>query len=202
MSSMHDDEWFELLSAAADDQLAPQEGAEVGLHLDHCERCASVVAVLQAHRRRARIHPVTAPADLVDAVASAGALAAQNDRHARHRLARRVAMAMAAVVMASAGLAGPVRDSGSGPADPEVVLVAAHDSAFDRSDVRVAVGSTVRWRNDGAETHQLVTDLGNATLQGALEPGGTEAATFTAAGEYQFRCTIHEGMSGTITVAA
>jgi plastocyanin len=202
MGAMHDDEWFELLSAAADDQLAPHERARVAEHLDHCERCASTVAVMQAQRRRARIHQVAAPGELVDAVTGSGVVALGAAQRARSQLARRLSVALVAVVATCAGLAALTAGTGPAPAAPEVVLVAAHDASFDQADITVPVGSTVRFRNDGANTHQLVTELEGATVSGSLEPGSTEATTFTEAGEYTFRCDIHEGMTGTVTVSA
>jgi plastocyanin len=64
-------------------------------------------------------------------------------------------------------------------------------------------GSAVVWRNDGHTTHTVAT---NATLNGSLPTfsspsivnGGTYSFSFTTAGTYNYYCTIHPWMKGTV----
>jgi Copper binding proteins, plastocyanin/azurin family len=71
------------------------------------------------------------------------------------------------------------------------------------------VGSTVTWTNDSGVTHDVVWD--DATAKAAAGAGdgsgdmgqfasGSHTRVFATAGTYKFHCTIHFGMSGTLTV--
>jgi plastocyanin len=69
--------------------------------------------------------------------------------------------------------------------------------AFSPSDVTVAVGGTVTWTNNDSVAH---TATGDSFDSGSLAPGKSFSQTFTAAGTFPFHCSIHSGMTGTVTV--
>jgi plastocyanin len=64
--------------------------------------------------------------------------------------------------------------------------------------VTIARGTKVRWVNRDNVTHTTTSNTGiwNATLA----PGERFARRFRRAGEFDYRCTIHTGMVGTIVV--
>ena len=74
----------------------------------------------------------------------------------------------------------------------------------------VAPGTTVTWRNDGNTAHNVTWDDAagsNAALQGDgtgniadFARGVSHTRLFNTAGTYGFKCTIHPGMNGTLTV--
>ena len=47
---------------------------------------------------------------------------------------------------------------------------------------------------------RLVRDLGGELVSTELVPGGTETVTFNHSGDYEYYCSIHDGMSGRILV--
>lgn len=72
------------------------------------------------------------------------------------------------------------------------------DNAFQPNEVEVAEGDTVEWENTGDVAHTVTFDDGDDS--GTLDPGATHSRTFDEAGEYDYICTIHPSMEGTVTV--
>ena len=68
--------------------------------------------------------------------------------------------------------------------------------------MEVAAGTTVVWHNGGTTTHHLVRQVNGATVTEDLAPGQSEQITFAQPGTYEYYCTIHHGMTGTVTVDA
>jgi plastocyanin len=72
----------------------------------------------------------------------------------------------------------------------------------------VAVGTTVTWRNDFSTDHNVTWD--NVAGANAAEAGdgtgnigpfqGSHTRKFNTAGTFTFQCTIHPGMTGSLTV--
>ena len=72
-------------------------------------------------------------------------------------------------------------------------------NAFVPATITVARGSVVRWTNlDNAQHNAVMLDgsCGTATL----DKGQTGALRFNLAGTYQYYCTIHPNMRGTLVV--
>jgi plastocyanin len=80
---------------------------------------------------------------------------------------------------------------------------------FSPAALTVAVGTTVIWQNDTGTLHNVTWD--DATARAAAQQGdgtgnidqfstGTHTRKFNTAGTYGFQCTIHPGMTGTLTV--
>ncbi len=126
----------------------------------------------------------------------------------RHLLARLVPIALGLGTLVSAptvAVAGdpcfhrfdnrPATSSGT---TSQVVL---GDCVFTPTVNRIAVGTTVTWRNGSTQAHEVV---GSNMTWGAhdklLEPGDTIGWTFETAGTYAYTCMIHPGMSGAIVV--
>jgi plastocyanin len=73
---------------------------------------------------------------------------------------------------------------------------------FTPSQITVAKGGTVTWTNNDNTTHTVVDDLSNVggPKSGDIAPGTTYSFTFTKTGSFQYHCSIHPSMRGTIVV--
>ena len=72
-----------------------------------------------------------------------------------------------------------------------VVTIHIHDNLFAPSALTVADGTTVRWINDGRNTHNVTPDSGRAFGSANLGPGKTYVHTFKNAGAFAYYCTLH-----------
>jgi len=89
------------------------------------------------------------------------------------------------------------------PATPQaagegkIVDVSISNFAFTPASVTVSAGDTVRWTNQDSTTH---TVKGSSFESGQLAQGDTYEFTFTEPGVYDYACSIHPSMKGTVTV--
>ncbi|MBV9100708.1 MAG: cupredoxin domain-containing protein [Candidatus Dormibacteraeota bacterium] len=65
------------------------------------------------------------------------------------------------------------------------------------------VGQVVQWTNAGSVAHTITFDSSNASCldDAQIAPGSNWQVKFTQAGTYTYKCTIHPGMNGTLTVS-
>jgi plastocyanin len=73
---------------------------------------------------------------------------------------------------------------------------------YSPSPFTVKVGTTVTWVNKDGTTHTVTSQGSNLFDSGNVPPGGTFKFTFTQAGTYQYYCTIHPFMKGTVVVTS
>jgi plastocyanin len=70
--------------------------------------------------------------------------------------------------------------------------------------VSIASGGSVTWRNDdhGVPAHTVTSDPGDpaAFASASLAQGVSFTFVFATPGTYNYHCSIHPGMTGTITV--
>jgi plastocyanin len=71
----------------------------------------------------------------------------------------------------------------------------------DAITVVLGVNSTVVWTNNDSQPH-TVTANGAGFDSGYMAPGATYTYTFSAPGTYDYHCTYHPWMTGTVTVKA
>ena len=76
--------------------------------------------------------------------------------------------------------------------------VAAANTAFNPNSVTAAVDGVVTWTNGDSVPHTVTFNDGPDC--GRFNQGESVSATFGAAGEYTYRCTIHPSMRGTVVV--
>jgi amicyanin len=70
--------------------------------------------------------------------------------------------------------------------------------AFDPAGITVKMGSTVRWVNQDSVPHRIVfVDGADSTV---LAPSQSWSRKFDQAGTYDYSCTIHPTMQGTVIV--
>jgi len=79
----------------------------------------------------------------------------------------------------------------------KIVEVAIQNFAFKPASVTISTGDTVRWTNMDSAAH---TVRGPSFDSGVLENGGTYEFLFTKPGIYNYNCSIHPDMKGTVTV--
>jgi plastocyanin len=91
--------------------------------------------------------------------------------------------------------AGGGSAGGSGP-----VAVQMKDIAFSPAGVTVKVGQKITWTNDDSVQHDVQSTSGESIKSDLFGKGGTFSFTPTKAGTIDYVCTVHPGMTGTITV--
>jgi len=71
--------------------------------------------------------------------------------------------------------------------------------AFSPSTITVTVGTVVTWTNKDAVTHNVTS---NPALfsSGGMGNGATYSFTFANTGTFNYSCTIHPSMTGTVIV--
>jgi plastocyanin len=72
--------------------------------------------------------------------------------------------------------------------------------AFSPKDVTVKVGQKVTWTNDDQVDHNVTSQSGETIKSQNFGNGGTFSFTPTQAGKITYVCTIHPGMTATLTV--
>lgn len=85
--------------------------------------------------------------------------------------------------------------AGSGSSAPGAVTV--KDNLFLPKSATIKVGDTVTWTFKGSSAHNITFDDFNSKLMKT----GTYTHTFAKAGSFEYHCTIHTGMKGTIEVS-
>jgi len=92
--------------------------------------------------------------------------------------------------------------SSSAPAAPVAGNAVTIDNfKFDPATLTVPVGSTVTWTNKDEEPHTVAAKDGSFHSS-SLDTKGTYSFTFTKAGSYDYICSIHPFMTGTVVVTA
>ena len=86
-------------------------------------------------------------------------------------------------------------DDGGGGAE-----VSEEDITFQPAEVSVGVGDTVTWTNNDSVDHDVTADSFSSGDPGGMAPGDTFDHTFDEAGTFDYVCTVHPGMEGSVTV--
>jgi plastocyanin len=72
-------------------------------------------------------------------------------------------------------------------------------NAYSPNPVSVSVGATVTWMNNDGITHTATSNTGAFDTQN-IGAGASKSVTFSTAGTFQYHCSIHPGMMGTVIV--
>lgn len=114
------------------------------------------------------------------------------------------ATAAIAGACASGGTAAPSPTSAPTTAAPTAASVNIDVQGFKfPANMDVAKGTKVTWTNKDTTKHTVTSGTRptkDGKFDGQLDAGGTFSFTFTEAGTYQYFCTLHSSMNGTITV--
>jgi plastocyanin len=71
---------------------------------------------------------------------------------------------------------------------------------FNPAEISVKVGDTVTWTNNDSVGHDVTGDDFKSGDPGALQNGDTFEHTFDKAGTFDYVCTVHPGMEGSVSV--
>ena len=93
--------------------------------------------------------------------------------------------------------AGGDDEGGGGGGGAEV---SEEDITFQPAEVSVGVGDTVTWTNNDSVDHDVTADSFSSGDPGGMAPGDTFDHTFDEAGTFDYVCTVHPGMEGSVTV--
>jgi plastocyanin len=114
---------------------------------------------------------------------------------------RRAATALLVVALATLGLTAGVAAAAPDaprahvtarvPAPHKTVTIHIRDNLFEPAALNVEEGTTVRWINDGRNTHNVTPDTGKAYGSPDLKPGRSYVHTFTDPGTFAYYCTLH-----------
>jgi len=113
-------------------------------------------------------------------------------------------MLMSVVLIASAACGSSSNPmTPSTPAGNNVSIVSGSSAltttAYSPNPIVLAVGGTATWKNNDSVAHTATANDGTWD-SGSIAPGATFSRTFPAAGSFPYKCTIHPGMVGTVTV--
>lgn len=109
-----------------------------------------------------------------------------------HVLAVGTALVVAATACDDAG------SSATSEAPVAGTEVAVVDNDFEPAALEVEAGDTVTWTWEGGNQHDVAFDQ----VASEIQTGGTWTRTFDEPGEYDYLCTVHPNMQGTVVVTA
>jgi plastocyanin len=116
---------------------------------------------------------------------------------------RRLALPLVLLTAFAAACGGD--DGGGDGASSEAcpsgsVVIEMEDTKFDPKDATVGVGQEVCWTNEDGIDHNAVAEKGATFKSELFGKGETFTATVEQPGTVEYVCTIHPGMTGTLTV--
>ena len=88
---------------------------------------------------------------------------------------------------------------GSGGTGPGT-QVTMKDIKFNPGTVTIKAGGKVTWTNDDSVGHDVTGDDFESGSPGGIDGGSTFSHTFKKAGTYNYVCSVHPGMEGTVKV--
>jgi plastocyanin len=81
----------------------------------------------------------------------------------------------------------------------EIVRIKMVDNRFRPANITIEQGTVVKWRNRGDNVHTTTSDTG-VWDSGTLSTGESFRRRFRRTGTFEYHCSIHLTMTGTITV--
>lgn len=113
-------------------------------------------------------------------------------------------VAAAAVLTCLVGVAAPGVPAVAGISDERVVEVKIGDNFFEPKKLVIRPGTTVVWRNDGRNEHNVLPDKGKLFGIDEIDRDATYSFRFDKPGKYGYYCSFHgapgSGQLGTIKV--
>jgi plastocyanin len=71
---------------------------------------------------------------------------------------------------------------------------------FSPETIEIKAGQTVEWTNDDLTPHTVTSQGAGDLNSGSIDAGASWRHTFTKAGRFQYYCTFHPEMKGTVVV--
>lgn len=100
-------------------------------------------------------------------------------------------------------IAGLVRAPGDMAAEGDAAAsgdITIRDFSFTPEATTVAVGDTVTWTNEDDATHTVTSTEGGPLDSGDIEGRMAFQRTFDEPGTYEYMCSFHPNMEGTVEV--
>jgi plastocyanin len=113
-----------------------------------------------------------------------------------------VTVAAVSACTKGSGVASTPTTPSSAPPSPQIAVDVAEINgpySFYPSPAMVVTSQTVVWRNRDTVTHHVVFD-GNSIDTGTLAPGTLSQPMTIAVGTWNYHCSIHPTMVGSLTV--
>ena len=119
-----------------------------------------------------------------------------NSPHAHNRGPAVLAAGVLGVLAAGCGGSGDASPPTAQPTERDDVVVT--DMSYQPASLTISAGDTVTWQfDDGAIRHDVAGD----GFQSEIVAEGTFHHTFDEPGTYEYVCTLHPNMTGTVEVA-
>lgn len=98
------------------------------------------------------------------------------------------------------GPTGPGPGPGPGP-NPSPNTVTLGPSTFSPTSITIQTGGTVTWSNTSGILHNVTFNPATgAPANVGNHSSGSNSRTFGTAGMFGYQCTLHGGMTGSVTV--
>jgi plastocyanin len=68
---------------------------------------------------------------------------------------------------------------------------------FQPASITVKVGQKVIWKNKDSQTHTATADSGEFAT-GFIDPGAQASVVIQSVGEFNYHCSVHPTMKGTV----
>lgn len=112
---------------------------------------------------------------------------------------RELVFAALVAAMAACGGGSSTGTGSCGQSGANANVNATDSKVFSPVGTTITHGQSVCWQDNGTFSHTVTSDDGTS-FNSPLGPGQTFVHTFPAAGSFPYHCTIHSGMTGTVTV--
>jgi plastocyanin len=121
---------------------------------------------------------------------------------------RRILLALGATLaLVAAGCGGgddnggSTATSGASSSSGGEVEIKMQNIQFAPKDTTVKAGQKVKWVNEDSVDHNVTADSGADFKSDNFGKGGSFEFTADKAGTIKYECTLHPGMTGTLTVS-
>lgn len=100
------------------------------------------------------------------------------------------------IICLSVSITSCKKDESATPGNGEVLI---QSMSFSPSSITITAGETVKWTNNDAMTHTVTSNDG-LFESGDLANGSSFSKKFPDKGTFNYHCTYHVGMTGTVIV--
>jgi plastocyanin len=108
-------------------------------------------------------------------------------------------LALAVLVGAACNNSSTAAATSCASSGAAATITASDARTFAPTSASVTHGQSVCWQNTGTIAHTVTSNDGTS-FNTSLPAGQVFTYTFPTAGSFPYHCTIHAGMTGTITV--
>ena len=96
------------------------------------------------------------------------------------------------------GITNPPGGGGGGGGGANTIILGG--SSFSPASLTIQAGGTVTWNNTSGILHNVTFTTNGSPANIPDHTNGTNSRTFAGAGTFNYNCTNHGGMNGSVTV--